>query len=481
MNSCLMIVVVNKSIRNYFLKYFIVVSIALAILLNSGSEAYALSLQEAREEALKANMDIKIYHEKNAEAYLASEEGFTKLLPVFSLNGTASYVDQENAIKIEQGLYGVYPFGPIPSKDLHLVYQDNTLLTIASIQIQQPISVGNRIYNTYKQLQSQFQEAQWNEQQAMQDTLFNIEKAYYDLLKAKEMLNSAKLHEKTLREHLKDIEQKYQKGSSALVDVLQVKVQVAQAEGEALKNRNDVTTAEDRVNLILNRPLDIPVDPVPLTKSQEVTITRDEATEIAKANNKVLISARTKVITAKIQRKVAEADYYPDINISTQYAIQSGQPSYPNDVWSVTVDASWPIFQWGGTKHRVGAAQAYVQEMLYRVASLENQVIAKVRDSFFQIEETDKKIVIDKEAISAAEETLRITVIGFDKGRKTSTDVLNAEDSLSKVRTSYIQDFYDSFTARAQLRYAMGKMEVEDFLNLRMALNLERSKERERP
>ncbi|MCK9419589.1 MAG: TolC family protein [Nitrospirae bacterium] len=421
---------------------------------------YALSLQEAREEALQANLDIKISQEKTRQSEFLYQESFTKFLPVLSLTGRGSYYNNEQAIYVPGGSYGLFVFGPIPSSDVVIPLTDNAFYS-GGVKLQQPIFQGGRIYYSYKEDESKSTESRWDEKQTIQDTLLNVEKAYSQLLKAEDLKNSAEQHRNTLAANLSDVEKLFKHGRVAYIDVLKVKVEVSHAEGQLVKATNDVSVAEGKLNLIVNRPLDQPVQPVHFDKPQPVTVNRADANAVAKSNNKALCSARVKKTTALYQRNVAEADYYPNINLTTEYSVQTGQQTLPPNAWSVMVNLDWPIWQWGGTKNKVAAARAYERQMEFTVTLLENQIADEVRSSFFLIEEADTRMEIDNEAIARSEENLRITQIGFDQGRKTSTDVLDAEDQLSKSRSLYIQDLYDAHNARAQLRYLMGTMETK--------------------
>jgi outer membrane protein TolC len=441
--------------ENFFVGLFVLLTMALRII-----PAHAMSLQEAREEALRANLHVKISQEKTKQTEMQWRQAYSQFLPVLSLTGSGAYYNNEQDITITAGTYGSFVFGSIPATDVRIPLIDNTLYT-AGVKVQQPVFRGGRIYYTYKEYESRTSESLWDEKQIMQDILFNVERAYADLLKAEDLKRVSEQHRNTLAANLADMGKLYKSGRVAYIDVLTVKVEVAHAEGELVKATNDVSVAEGQLNLQLNRPLDHPVQAVHLDELAPVIISRENAEEIAKTNNNALKAARARKTTAMYQRGVVEADYYPNINLSSEYAVQKGQENMPPNMWSVMVKLDWSLLEWGGTNQKVGAAKAYERQMEYQINLLENQIASQIRNGFFLIEEADKRMEIDKEAIASAEENLRITQIGFAHGRKTSTDVMNAEDKVSKSRSRYIQDFYEALTARAQLRYLMGTMETE--------------------
>lgn len=441
------------------------------LLLCGAAGGNALTVQEAKDEAARANLDIKVYQERTTQALFLTDESYTKLLPVVSILGTTSYLNEETASTVKQGSYGLFPFGQIPATDVKIVTVENNVSGVGTIAVKQPLFQGGRLYNSYKAKKSQAHEARWGERQMVQDTLLSVETAYYALLKAIDLHHIAEQHQRTLLSHLKDMESLYSKGRVPLNDLLKVKVEVAAAEGDVIRVRNEVSLAEGTINLLLNRPLSQPVDPFPLGDPVPVVLKREQAEEIAKSNNKALNSARARRLTSRLQRMVTEADYYPNIALTTQYSVQEGQPTNPSTQWAVFVTMEWSIWEWGGTKAKVNAARSYERQQEYAIAALESKIAGKVRESYYLIEESDKQLLVAAEEIEQAQENFRITEIAFTHGRKTSTDLMDAEVLLLKARSNSAQHKYNGYTARAQLRYEMGRIEEENFSVLGASLN----------
>ena len=463
---------VTISRKNVFLSFVMALLIFFSV-----EVTHALTLHEAKDEALKANLDIKISGEKVSEAQSVKKASFTKLFPELSVNSSGTYMDKRTGLFIEKGAYGTYPFGPSPLNDSVITTSDRDVYRLG-MKIAQPVFAGGKIYFSYRQAKSVEEEVQWSEKQTVQDVLFLVETAYCNLLKAEELRKLAEQHENTLKAHLEDMEKLHQKGRVAFIDVLKVRVQASRASEDVVKTNNDVAVAKVQLNLILNRPLDQVSEVIPLSTPHVVPISVLDAEREAKSRNKALNSARAKKMTAEMQRRVAEADYYPNITLTGSYYTQNRQPSSPDEQLSVMLSMDWSLWHWGETQHKVDAARAFERQMQYSVSSLENQISANVRDDFYEIEQTDKRIEVAKDALVQAEENLRITQVGFSNGRKTSTDVLDAEDLLSKSRSDYLQAFYDAHAARAHLRYVMGVMESDDFSPVSMSFRKSFEQER---
>jgi outer membrane protein len=456
------------SMASISLKNILILFMTALMIFFHAEAMHALTLKEAKDEALRKNLDIKISGEKVSEAQSAKKASFTKLFPELSTNSYGTYMDKPTGLFIEKGAYGTYPFGPSPLRDSFITTNERDIYRLG-IKIEQPVFTGGKIYYSYRQSKSVEEEIRWSDKQTVQDVLFLVETAYYNLLKAEDMKKSAEQHEITLKAHLADMEQLYQKGRVAFIDILKVRVQLSRAGEDVVKTNNDVAVAKVQLNLVLNRPLEQVLEVIPLGNPQAVPISVQDAEKEAKSKNNALNSARTKKITAELQRRIVEADYYPSITLTGGYYTQNKQPSSPDEQLSVMLSMDWSLWHWGETHHKVDAARAYERQIEYAVSSLESQIAANVKDDFYQIDQADKRIDVAKDALVQAEENLRITQVGFSNGRKTSTDVLDAEDLLSKSQSDYLQAFYDAHAARSHLRYVMGAMESEGFLPLSLS------------
>jgi outer membrane protein len=419
----------------------------------------AISLQEAKEEAVRSNLSIKVAEEMVSEAHSTRKQRYTEFFVKSSVVGYGGYRQHPRGTEIDQGEYGSYPVvGPFPNKDVFIETGKRDTYQVA-VQFQQPVFAGGRIYNSYNLAKSAEQAASWDEQQVVDDILLNVEQAYLSILKAQEARDLAEKHRETFNAHLADMEVRFQKGRVALNEVLKVKVEVERANGTILKAENAILTAAAQLNLILKRPVGQPVEVTPVADPTPLAISIEEAEGMAKGSRPAVKSARAKLDGAVLYRRVVQSDYYPDLSVVSRYLRQADQPNLESDDWSVMLAVTYPFWNWGGTGHKVDAARAIERQAEYAVAALEAQLAADVNQSWLSIQDADKRMEVGKEAQIQAEENLRIVSVGFTHGVKTSTDVLDAEELVAKTRSEYLQAKYDALIARTVLRHATHRID----------------------
>lgn len=452
----------GKKVMSFFNMRLIMIWTAALTIFVGAPLANAITLQDAKEEAFRANLNIKAAKEKVLESQSIRKERFTNFFPTVYVKGYGIYVHEEPRVKLKSGEYGTYSLiGPFPDKDISIARGEQDTYKVA-LQLKQPVFTGGRIYFSYLQAKAHEEEDKWDKQQVIQDILFGVEQAYFSLLKAKEIKKLAEQHEKTIKAHMANMELRYEKGRMALNDVLRVKVEVERTKELVIKADNELSVAEMQLNLILNRPIDQLIGVTPVVEPTPITITIKDAEKLALLNRPSLKVARAQRQEALFNRRVAESDYYPDFKFVAEYIRQTEQPNTEPENWSVMLMMEYPLWEWGGTGHKVNTAKAIEQQSKYYISAFENQIAFEVRQTWLQIQEADKRIEVVKEAMVHAEENLRITQLGFSNGVKTSTDVLDAEELLSRTRSEYVQAKYDAYFARSILRYVMGKMKIED-------------------
>lgn len=442
------------------MKLMLAVLLAAALLKPSG--AGALTLQEAREEALKVNLKVRLYQEKVLEASSIRHGRYSDFFAKLDSRAFASHREPEPHINLTKGEYGTFPStGDIPSEDRVVLQGEQDTYGVA-VKLEQPVFEGGRKYYTYQQAIAHEETASTDGRQTAQDILFTTETAYIDLLNAAELKKMARQHLKTLEAHLADMQLMYDNGRASLNDLLKVKVELASAEEGVITAENDYLIAAGKLNTILSRPYDEPIEAEPLAAVTALEVTVSDADRAAMLNRPDIQSAQGRRRQALYGTKVNEADYYPGVKFVTEYIHQTEQPTVENDEWSIAMLLEYRIWDWGMRSHNVDAAKSVERQKQIELLDLQNGALSEVREAVLNIRAADKRLEVANEALKQAEENLRVVTYGFDHGAKTSTDVLDAEDLKTQTAVTHIQALYDGHRARAGLRHATGLMDRED-------------------
>lgn len=162
--------------------------------------------------------------------------------------------------------------------------------------------------------------------------------------------------------------------------------------------------------------------------------------ERALANNLDLRQAWARVKQSKASRGVARAGLAPTVT-----AGGSGSSSWSNDplaadqtreAYSASLDASWEIDLFGGTRRSIEAAQAdyeAVQENLHDVLV---SLASEVATNYVQLRMYQERLAVAEENLKLQSETRQLTVWKNEAGLASSFDVERATYSLESTRSS---------------------------------------------
>lgn len=112
----------------------------------------------------------------------------------------------------------------------------------------------------------------------------------------------------------------------------------------------------------------------------------------------------------------------------------------------------------GGAKY-YGISEAEHQARRAQIGErqLADGIFLEVKKAFLDLKAAEQTLQVARNSVAQAEENFRIEQARFDKNTNTSTDVLDAQFSLTWAKLSYSTALYQWYAARATLGKATGE------------------------
>ncbi len=287
------------------------------------------------------------------------------------------------------------------------------------------------------------------------DLFLGVAKGYFSTLQDQKLEVVAQETVTDLKQHLKIAEDEYHFGLVTYNDVLQAKVSLADAQQSLLVAKTDTIDSRAAFNKLLALPVSAPT----VLKDERLE-TRpwglEDATAAALKQRSDLkastqrISQQEKVVTE------TRAQYFPRI-----YA-QAGQTYQVNDYllhdnsWFGIFGMQWTLFSGLDTKAQVAQAKLTVNQLQEQHKDLDEQVRLDVQNAYLKVRQTADRIRVTEEAVTQAEENMRLNEARYKEQVGTATDVIDAETLLTRTRVNYWSALYDHQMAKAELLWAMG-------------------------
>ena len=337
--------------------------VSLAFTQEPEREKVELSLRDSILKALESNLDIKL-QAINPEI---SEVSVTQAREIFIPKLNLNYSNQNSNVVGSWSLEGTnytrdtsqYNFyltnRIITGGDLFIYYYNTTTDSTRKFNSINP-TYNNRILLTFnqpllknfgpninrydiKRAKNQVDISILDLNNTINQKVFEVEQAYWNLVKSNESLKVQQLTLQQFQQQLKNTREAYRVGTKSAIDVLYAETEVVNSEGQILSAQNLLEMYEDQLKALLNLPPDgtdalksiIPID---LPSLEKPTIHFEEALEVSLARNPNIVRIEKELENSNLAIRYQRNQLLPqlDLDFRLSYWGQGGvRFLYQND------------------------------------------------------------------------------------------------------------------------------------------------------
>ena len=287
--------------------------------------------------------------------------------------------------------------------------------------------------------------------------------AYYDLLLARERLAVFESERASRERQLDQVQDRLSLEDATRLDVLNAEVALANLRPQILGAQNEVAVSLARLNEVLNRPIDEPLelldglklpDPLPVLPGYRVLL------EQASRTRPELLAFAYSRRVLEAGQKVTRADTLPEISAAGAIGVSSfdvnnlTDPSFRN--WSVGVFLKWKLFDGFRTSSAVARLESQVRQNRLEEASFRNALAREVQRSSGEWERGLEAIEVAELASEQAGEAQRLAEESYQWGAASVLQVLEAERSVQQAELSKAESYYVALTALADVKFLVG-------------------------
>ncbi len=442
-------------------KYFLLFGFLIALLLLAVAEvaraAEPLALDQAIDTAIKNNPSLRAADTQVEAAQAGVVKSSSGFLPKVNLSETWSRSDNPLMVlgtKLNREIVSPADFAPSVINDPEPLSNYNTRLAVT-----QPVWNGGKEYLGVRQARLARDAAVQDRNRTRQETVFNVIKAYYGVLLAREYYAVAVRSLETSSANVKLAEARFKAGAVLQSDVLRARVQEAEVKEMVTRSDNGVKLALANLNFAMG---------VPQQTEYEISGTlaaKDAEKDLASLTGEAL-GLRPDLVSLGLNRKNAEtgvsqarADYIPTLNVMGQLDWNSAHPAGDDArSWAVMAVLQWNLFDGLVTSSNVRQASAAEGRMRALEDQMKAAVQLQVKQAFYTLQASQDRIAATSSSVQEAEEGLRIVQKRYEVGMTNFVDVLGAENALIRARTGALQALYDNNVAEYELKLATGTL-----------------------
>jgi TolC family type I secretion outer membrane protein len=325
-------------------------------------------------------------------------------------------------------------------------------------------------YAAYKRSQAQVESAEASLEWAQQEIGTRLGTAYFDVLLAESELAVTKGQRDSYLAQLEYAQRAFQAGAGTRTDIDEARSHLDLAAAQAIELQYKLNYAQDALRAIVNRPLTplARLDPESIQLVPPDPARPEDWIKTAEGANPQLRASIAAVAAADRQVNKVISNYLPTVDLVAQRTksktdSSSGLDSttkYDNKM--VGVQFNVPIFEGGATNSEVRQAYAELDKARQQLEATRRDIGLQVKKAFDGVAQGTYWVRAYELATTSAEKALESTRKGFQAGRRTTLDILTAEQNLASARRDLNRGRYQYVVSRLQLLALVGRLNAEE-------------------
>lgn len=326
------------------------------------------------------------------------------------------------------------------------------------INVSWPIWTFGKVEGAIDAARYQKNIADFNVYKTEADTKLAAVQAYYQYLEAIKLAEVQAQSVTDYASHLNNVQQQFDAGIVAKLDVLSSNVSLANAKQKSIAADNTRDVAEANLNNIMRVPMNTTLNPLDKNFPQpEFDLTMEQAILMAQKYRWELVEADYGVKAAEASLRSAKAGYLPTVSVGGGYSWKEASvTAVDKDDWAVKGGLSWSLWDGGATQASVKKADAAVKTAQETLLQAREKIELEVRQDYLNVLSYKEQIRAAEASVAQAEEAYKIATVRYSSGVGINLDVLDAELALNTARTNYITALYNYNIGLATLEHAMG-------------------------
>ena len=351
------------------------------------------------------------------------------------------------------------------------ILSDVSSITSASsnVTVNQTIYDGGVWWNNIRLAKNNYKVSEEFNRQIKTNIIRNVHFAYFNYLKAMQLLDVARSNLMSSQQQLTLVQQQFDLGSAKKTDLLKAEVRFGQARVDVITNDASVKSAyRDLKNSMGVARINDDFTISEVEKPLEIIPEFETGFELLQKFNPSVKAKQYQIVTAKLSTKIAKGSRMPNISISAsafgtaESLSEAVSNSYgDNQRTNTSLSISLPLYSGNTISARIQKAKIAVNKQESEYLTQLEDLSVQLKDLIDQLQNFNEIIPINETVLESAEEDLKLSQVRYSQGSTTILEVLNAQVSVVQAKSSLVRSKYDAFIQQANLKALLGTLDNE--------------------
>jgi outer membrane protein TolC len=411
-----------------------------------------LNLDEALRLAINNNKTIKQSQQEKDAAWARVVQARGGFMPEISATGVYTFTHQVPLIPIPAGSFG--PNFPPSALSARI---DTTFEYNAGFSGTWTLFAGGMLYHNYAAAKKLYESASEQEKSEKQEIVYQVKKAYYNLLLASESVDVLQHSIDLATEHYRVTKDRYDAGESSELDMLNASVSLSNLQPQFIATQNNVKIAGLALRNILGVEFTGDVCANSNVVIPEFSENLKDYQDQAKQNNYQLKIINKQLSALSDYKQLSIGRFSPTLALAGNYNWLSNEFTGAwQDIYQAELVLSIPLFNGGADVGKIKEANSNYYKLEFLKSETMDNIKISTEAAYSNATVSKNEIKAAQEALSTAEKAESIAQEQYRIGLATNLDVLNANLGLKEAQMNYIKAKYNYLLAIAELERIMG-------------------------
>lgn len=309
----------------------------------------------------------------------------------------------------------------------------------------------------------QLQAAKFTQNSVMQQTILQVEQAYYQVLGQKAVMVSLEESVTENKANLAAAVALRKQGMAVIGDVYQVQSALSQAQLNLEQAKGNFKILQGQLALAIGVPTETSIKLFKLSDKIETKLVLQPIHELmddAKENRNDFLAADAQAKASEAQLEAVKRQRWPSIQLGmTTQRLYTSSANTANNYGSALLTFSVPIFSGFSQEYSIMQARAAKEKAVGQRDLLEQQVRLQVWQAYYQLETAANSIKTSETFLKSSLQAAKQAYGQYKEGVGTILTVLSSQATLDSARVQMTQAKLNWFTSLAQFSYAVGSLD----------------------
>lgn len=334
------------------------------------------------------------------------------------------------------------------------------------LEVQLPIYTGGKIESGIYMQKKDYESSQKEYIRAKEKAIYDISKAYFGALLAKEAIKLANQAYVDVEKHYNTAKSMVKNGLAIPADELRAKVYLEDIKSKIREAENNYKVAKRGLLLAMGDDKTDPndIDVVGELYCESIDKGVEEYQNIALSNRSDFLAVKDKVMIAKKMIDLQKSDMLPTVGAFASYELNDRKWSLGDEGkwWMAGFAINWKIFDGMNAFNRYRSSKEAYNQYKQQEKGFEEFIKFSVYKSYKDYEVQLDKLKTATENLKYADEILKITEVRYKNQLASMIDLLDTQTLYDKIKFEKAQATYQCQLSVLELKYNSGLLIYEN-------------------